>query len=162
MDNEINALLKPSKLWTRSELLKKSCPVPQKPGLYAWYFKEIPPGVPIEDSVNWKGLTFLYLGISPRTSLSQGNIRKRIRYHYRGNAYGSTLRLSLGCLLSKKLGIQLKKYGSGKRKHFGEEEVILSQWMAENAYVTWMVFQKPWTIEDINFTNKPSPQYLRQ
>ena len=41
----------------------------------------------------------------------------RIRYHFRGNAEGSTLRLTLGCLLIKPLGIELRRVGSGKRRH---------------------------------------------
>ncbi|MEU8575440.1 GIY-YIG nuclease family protein [Streptomyces asoensis] len=31
------------------------------------------------------------------------NLRKRVRYHYRGNAAGSTLRFTLGCLLGLEL-----------------------------------------------------------
>ncbi|WP_394816236.1 GIY-YIG nuclease family protein [Streptomyces mooreae] len=42
---------------------------------------------------------------------STQNLRKRVRYHYRGNAAGSTLRLTLGCLL----GLELRRVGSGKR-----------------------------------------------
>ncbi|MEU1194017.1 GIY-YIG nuclease family protein [Streptomyces sp. NPDC005859] len=42
---------------------------------------------------------------------STQNLRKRVRYHYRGNAAGSTLRLTLGCLL----GLDLRRVGSGKR-----------------------------------------------
>jgi hypothetical protein len=35
-----------------------------------------------------------------------------IRYHYTGNASGSTLRLTLGCLLAERLGIQLRRVGA--------------------------------------------------
>ncbi|WP_386143941.1 GIY-YIG nuclease family protein [Streptomyces yanii] len=42
---------------------------------------------------------------------STQNLRTRVRYHYRGNAAGSTLRLTLGCLL----GLELRRVGSGKR-----------------------------------------------
>ena len=47
-------------------------------------------------------------------------MRERIRYHYQGNAEGSTLRLTLGCLLSEELDIELRRVGSGKRMTFAE------------------------------------------
>jgi hypothetical protein len=43
-----------------------------------------------------------YVGIAPRhmrPRVSRQSLRTRIRYHFRGNAAGSTLRLTLGCLL---------------------------------------------------------------
>ncbi|MEV6500759.1 GIY-YIG nuclease family protein [Streptomyces prunicolor] len=61
----------------------------------------------------------LYVGIAPRymaNRTSTQNLRKRVRYHYRGNAAGSTLRLTLGSLL----GLELRRVGSGKRMTFGK------------------------------------------
>ena len=60
-------------------------------------------------------------------------MREGIRYHYQGNAEGSTLRLTLGCLLSEELDIEVRRVGSGKRMTFAEGEGVLSQWMADNA-----------------------------
>ncbi|MFE7860028.1 GIY-YIG nuclease family protein [Streptomyces sp. NPDC057403] len=75
---------------------------------------------------------------------STQNLRKRVRYHYRGNAAGSTLRLTLGCLL----GLELRRVGSGKRMTFGKAgEVTLSQWMADNARVCWIERSEPWDLE---------------
>jgi hypothetical protein len=54
-----------------------------------------------------------------------------------GNASGSTLRLTLGCLLAERLGIQLRRMGSGRRLSFAAGEAKLLAWMADNAYVTW-------------------------
>lgn len=69
--------------------------------------------------------------------------------HMRGNASGSTLRLSLGYLLSEQLGIELRCVGTHNRIHFGKEgESKLSAWLAENAYVTWMVCPEPWLVEE--------------
>ncbi len=77
------------------------------------------------------------------------NFRKRIVYHYRGNAEGSTLRLSLGVLLSKELDIKLGRVGSGKRMTLGPEgEAKLSAWMSRNAYVSWVPHAQPWEPED--------------
>ena len=64
-----------------------------------------------------------------------------------GNAYGSTLRLTLGCLLAERLGIELRRVGSGKRRTFGDGEAKLSAWMGENAFVCWLETKEPWLLE---------------
>ena len=95
----------------------------------------------------------LYAGISPRqpprsgSPSSQQTLRQRLRTHYAGNAEGSTLRKTLGCLLVDELGIQLRRVGSGTRKTFGEREQVLSAWMAENAFVSWVIRELPWEFE---------------
>ena len=127
MEKILSHLLSPTKLWSRSEILHQPSLIPANPGLYAWYFKGIPSRVPTEGCLAWKGSTLLYVGISPSKPTrsdrksSQQNLRKRIRYHLQGNAFGSTLRKSLGCLLSETLGIRLQQVGSsGKQIHFAE------------------------------------------
>lgn len=150
----LTELLSPSILWSRAEILAQPCPVPRQPGVYAWYFKQIPPLVPVADCVTWQGMTLLYVGISPAEpahgseKVSRQTLYNRIRYHYRGNAYGSTLRLTLGCLLMEQLGIRPQRAGSRSKITFGDGENLLSQWMAENAFVTWMVDDQPWIMED--------------
>ena len=78
----------------------------------------MPAGVPAGACVVRDGWTLLYVGISPKASPSNGapasrqTIQSRIRYHYRGNAEGSTLRLTLGVLLAADLGIELRRVGS--------------------------------------------------
>ncbi|MGW9208408.1 GIY-YIG nuclease family protein [Embleya sp. NPDC055664] len=87
------------------------------------------------------------MGIAPRhmaNRTSAQNLRKRVRYHFRGNAAGSTLRLTLGCLL----GLELRRVGSGKRFTFGKTgESTLSTWMAEHARVCWLEHPEPWALE---------------
>jgi hypothetical protein len=74
----------------------------------------------------------LYVGISPKASPKNGKppsrqtLRSRVRYHYCGNAEGSTLRLTLGCLLAEKLCMDLRRVGSGKRRTFFHGERLLS------------------------------------
>ncbi|MCX5557354.1 GIY-YIG nuclease family protein [Streptomyces sp. NBC_00038] len=81
---------------------------------------------------------------------STQNLRKRVRYHYRGNVAGSTLRLTLGCLL----GLELRRVGSGKRMTFGKAgEAALSQWMADNAQVCWVEQDELWALES-QFTSQ--------
>ena len=60
---------------------------------YAWFFRTVPPSVPIEDCDSRDDLTLLYVGISSKNAKSRQNLRKRISCHYLGNAGGSTLSL---------------------------------------------------------------------
>ena len=95
----------------------------------------------------------LYVGIAPReprpsdSRPSSQTVRKRIRNHFRGNASGSTLRLTLGSLMAVELGVQLRRIGKSERLTFGEGEAVLSEWMAEHARVCWYIDPKPWLIE---------------
>jgi hypothetical protein len=140
MASKFDFLLNPDKLYSRAEIFSKPCPVPSKAGVYAWYFKEIPPLVPTEGCNTCQGLTLLYIGISPRGpsksgKQSQQQLRSRIKTHFSRNAYGSTLRLTLGCLLKEKLGIRLHSTENSGRLTFGDGEQMLSLWMTDNAYV---------------------------
>jgi hypothetical protein len=146
-------LLEPAKLWTRSEVLSRPCPVPNAAGVYAWFFRECPDGVPTEGCVRSGDLTLLYVGISPKAPPATGapsrqSLRSRIRYHYRGNAEGSTLRLTLGCLLLHSIGVELRRVGGGRRMTFGVGEQILSDWLDRNARVAWLACDEPWRVEE--------------
>lgn len=146
-------LLEPKRLWSRAECLARDCPVPRVAGVYAWYFREMPPGIPAHDCCRVQGATLLYVGISPQRppgnggSGSRQTLRTRIRNHYRGNAAGSTLRLTLGCLLERELGLRLRRVGNGERCTFGDGERVLSDWMERNALVTWIPAAEPWHVE---------------
>ncbi|MGG6242592.1 GIY-YIG nuclease family protein [Nodosilinea sp. AN01ver1] len=143
------AILYPTRLWSRPEVLARNCPVPGMAGVYAWYFRKVPPGVPIEGCHRVEGATLLYVGISPSKPSSSGQqLKERVRQHYNSNAFGSTLRLTLGCLLANELGIELRRVGSsGKRLTFADGEQALSNWMEANALVTWMETPEPWVLE---------------
>jgi hypothetical protein len=143
-----------ARIYTREEVLSKSRPIPQAPGVYGWWFRKLPADIDTQECEKREGLTLLYTGISPKETPKNGarastqNLRKRIRTHYTGNAAGSTLRLSLGCLLYKELGIDLRRYGSmEKRRHFGTGESYLSGWMHDNALVSWIEDDQPWILE---------------
>ena len=116
-------------------------------------FPRDPGGVPTANCVQHSGATLLYVGISPSAPPANGkrpsrqSLLHRIRYHYRGNAEGSTLRLTLGCLLADQLSIQLRRVGSGKRMTFGPGEAVLSEWMGQNAFVAFHVCERPWELE---------------
>jgi hypothetical protein len=129
-------LLFPDRLYCRSEILSRPSPVPNLPGIYAWYFKNLLDDTMRQTCHTWEGLPLLYIGIASEER-SQ-SLRKRLRYHLKGNAEGSTLRLSLGCLLSDQLGIQLRRIGSGTRMTFTPPgEMKLNQWLDDNAFIAW-------------------------
>jgi GIY-YIG catalytic domain-containing protein len=113
-------------------------------GTYAWYFKQLPAAIDTTRCVSWSQLTLLYVGIFPKAPPASGlagsrqHLRRRLRQHYALNASGSTLRLTLGCLLAEQLGIQLRRVGSGTRLTFAAGEARLSGWMADNAFVCWV------------------------
>jgi hypothetical protein len=154
MEHE-KALLSPAHLYGRQEVLTRPSPIPACPGVYAWYFRKVPPGVPLDGYHSHDGLPLLYVGISPKKPPSNGkspskqSLATRIRYHFIGNAEGSTLRLTLGCLLADQLGIRLTRVGSGRRSTFtnpGEDK--LDKWLEQNALVCWVEDQKPWELEE--------------
>ncbi|MCA9000466.1 MAG: hypothetical protein KDB61_00990, partial [Planctomycetes bacterium] len=108
------------------------------------------------------------VGISPSKPPKNGgkpsknNLRKRIRGHMRGNASNSTLRLSLGCLLGDSLGIQLRRVGKTERIHFAGLEPVLSEWLHENAFVTWVEHPRPWILEEKAIEQLSLPLNLAQ
>ena len=143
----VQYLAKPETLWTREDLSKH--PPPEQPGLYGWYFIEIPgPLGKRKFRCRGKGRvrvgrwlfrkwTLLYIG------RAETSLRERIvDEHFdgvpvRGQAM-STLRLSLGCLLARtdpRLG--LVRYGSDPYSWGRDGEQVLSDWMAKNCRVAW-------------------------
>jgi DNA-binding PadR family transcriptional regulator len=151
----------PGHLYSRAEVLSNPCPVPRAHGVYAFFFKEIPPGVPVDGCLNQEGLTLLYIGISPDKKGSANatqTLQQRVRYHFNGNADGSTLRRSLGILLEKKSGFPLRMVGSGKKMTLTSEgEEWLNRWMQENAFLTWVENENPWDIENELFHARSLP-----
>ena len=168
MTDSYSELLQPAKVWSRAEVLGSNRPVPKAPGIYAWYFQSIPPEVPTDGCVRYGPLILLYVAISPKAPARNGRppskhtLADRITNHYRGNAKGSTLRLTLGCLLSDTLGIQLSRVGRGNRMTFAEGEHTLSAWMGENAFVVWMTHDRPWDVEELLIQQLSLPLNLDQ
>ncbi|WP_069860248.1 GIY-YIG nuclease family protein [Streptomyces malaysiensis] len=133
-------LIRPDPLWSASEVLARPSPIPSAPGVHGWRFDASP-------FCDLPAGQLLYVGIAPRymaTRTSTQNLRKRVRYHFRGNGASSPLRLMLGCLL----GLELRRVRSGRRMTFGKAgEAALDQWTAENARVRWVEHPEPWTAE---------------
>lgn len=166
--NELQTRYLRATLHSRTEVLARSCPVPSVPGFYGWWFRNFPKQLDLSGCVQRCDATLLYAGISPKQPPTNGrspsgqNLRKRIVNHYRGNAEGSTLRLTLGVLLRDELGIQLRRVGSGTRRTFGRAgEAALSSWMSDNAMVSWVVHPEPWIAERNLFKSLNLPLNLR-
>lgn len=138
----------------RMDVLSAPSPLPAAPGVYGWWFRRLPSDLDTERCLVRDGCTLLYTGISPRRPPGNGRppssqtLRDRIRYHYTGNAEGSTLRKTLGSLLAAELGLELRRVGSGNRMTFGVGEQLLSTWMADNALVSWVTDPEPWLLEE--------------
>lgn len=142
----LRALTRTAPLHTRSEVLAHPSPVPREGGVYGWYFRRAPAGVPLDGCVEREGHVLLYLGISPSSLKGRATLRSRIRQHMRGSARRSTLRFTLGCLLADELGITLHpKDANGF--WLAEGEARLSDWLEENAAVAWAAHPRPWEVE---------------
>jgi len=158
-DRGVEALRRPSHLYSRAEILARPSPVPDVPGIYAWYFRTLPGGVDANRCIEVQDRRLLYVGIAPRApGRSKATLRSRLRNHYRGNAEGSTLRLTIGCLL----GLELRRVGQRTVMTFGPAELDLSTWMADNAFVTWIEDPKPWLLESVLIHSIDLPLNLDQ
>ena len=166
LSREAEAFDCPDRLFSRSEILSRPCPIPATAGVYGWWFLRLPTDLDVTGCRIFKGHVLLYTGISPRRPPANGrrpsaqNLRKRIVTHYTGNAEGSTLRKTLGCLLADELGIELRRVGSGSRMTFLAGEQRLSAWMGENARVAWVARPEPWELEDYLIRNLDVPLNL--
>ncbi|MDW3777989.1 hypothetical protein QWU01_14370 [Kluyvera cryocrescens] len=142
----------PEKTYSRAEVMSRPTPVPATNGVYFWWFKEIPGGVPTDGCIENDGYTLLYVGISPDKKgkpSSKANLKTRIKTHYSGNAEGSTLRRTLGVLLAAESHFPLRRVGSGTRTTFTHSgEQWLDRWMEQNAKVHWVAHDEPWVLEE--------------
>ena len=145
---QLQPIVAPSVLHSRHTILSTPSLPPSVPGVYAWFFKDVPGSVPVDGCITKDSLTLLYVGISHdeigKTSSKQ-NLRSRITTHFRGNGKGSTLRRSLGVLLTGLSGFPLRRVDSGRLMtltHNGER--WLDDWMADNAFVCWLEHEAPW------------------
>ena len=150
-------ILYPDKFWNSEELLSFDSPLPEKPGVYAWYFSSYPSAIPIHKVYYYQDLPLLYIGVAPSRPDSKSNLKKRIRQHLRSNAYGSTLRLTLGCLL----GLELRRVSTTRMTFTKSGEQWLSEWLSKNAFVVWQQGDNPWYLEKQILTALSLPLNLR-
>jgi hypothetical protein len=133
--------------------------VPRQPGVYVWFFDDVL-GVPVEGCHVSEHGTALYVGIAT----VKRTLRSRLRNHFRGNASGSTLRLTVGCHLD----LPLRQVGS--RLTFGDQEPVVSEWLALHGSVACVPRREPEQLEHellqsarfpLNIKDNPHP-YARE
>lgn len=164
MNEVIHRLISESSIQSKDEILANAELKQCDRGIYAWFFKELPPQLDERRDRYFKreGKWLLYIGICPSSSESNRVLRDRIRTHFTRNSYGSTLRLSLGCLLSNCLGITLQVIGKSRRRlTFRDGEKKLSRWMENYAFVAWIQHDSPWIVEDDAFKVLDLPLNLK-
>ncbi|HVY60973.1 MAG TPA: hypothetical protein VHF22_04935 [Planctomycetota bacterium] len=149
---DYHPLLAPDRLRTWPQLIARDEP-PKRPGCYAWYFDGLPRDVPTSGCHRVGDRVLAYVGIAPHERRegirpSRATLRSRLAQHFRGNACGSTLRLTLGLLLRDELGLELRRVGRGSRMTFGEGEGPLSRWIDRHARVAFLENAEPWRIEE--------------
>ncbi len=138
----------------RAACIGRGSVVPAARGIYGWWFECGDLSLPTSDCLSCDGRFLLYLGISPDSSTSGGNLRKRIGSHFTNNASGSTLRKSLGTLLAAQSGLPLRRVPASKPgkpnrvtlTHEGEQ--WLDRWLDLSARVAFIEHPEPWTVEE--------------
>jgi hypothetical protein len=125
--------------------------VPDEPGVYAWFFRPVPPRVPWTDCFGRNGYRLLYVGIAPRHRVSgkdrtRRTLRERMKNHLRGSISSSTLRISLAALLKGQKRILTERTPRGSVR-IGEHEDKVTSWMVSSGSVVWLQHSRPWEIE---------------
>lgn len=131
---------------------------PAVAGLYGWWFRAGSLDIPDADYTHSEGFELLYTGISPRRptpngTASKGTIRRRLKAHASSDASRSTLRRTLGTLLTEPLDLTLGIYSG--RAHYGTGEARITHWLHENAMVCWTPATEPWLVEDELLAHTP-------
>lgn len=153
--NQVFKLLKPNFYPLKHLYMQKEL-VPDRPGVYAWYFSHYFQKLfsdklsvfstlhKVEDSqIANKQWTLFYVGIAGKNQ--DRTLRDRIHNeHLKQNSEGSTLRQSLSAMLWEEIGLNPEKQLKTQ-----EEKDILNQWMYDNARVTWIESDAPESIENI-------------
>ncbi|WP_091181073.1 GIY-YIG nuclease family protein [Paramicrobacterium humi] len=119
--------------------------------MYGWWFTPDALPVPHSEYATARGLELLYVGIAPRKpslagTESNSRLRDGLTAHSMKDASRSTLRLSLGVLLSDELGLTLGAYG-GRLNWGPASEEKLTRWMLGHARISWVIDDAPWVIE---------------
>ena len=102
------------------------------------------PGQPV--CVALTRISSQHTGISPSDRAGRSSPQS-LRGRLRKQRPVPHLRRRLGCLLADKLGIELRRVGSGERHTFtnpGERK--LDDWMADHAFVVWIEADEPWAV----------------
>jgi hypothetical protein len=65
-------LLRPLRFHSGADVMRRSSSVPRLPGVYAWFFDELPGAIDASECHSFDGKKLLYVGISPSAPPSSG------------------------------------------------------------------------------------------
>ena len=159
---ERDTLLQPASLLPARAVLDDPALIPDRGGIYAWWFDEEIPSVPLDGTLLHGQYRLLYIGIAPRApsadgSESRSTLRKRIvRNHLGRRIASSTLRRSLAWLLSHSFGLAIKRNAVGKAMMSRDDEERLTHWMRSHAAISLLCHEQAWTIEEDLIANGPA------
>lgn len=134
---------------------------PKQMGVYGWWFEPGCLPTPVLPHPTADGFELLYVGIAPRKpalvgSSSKSQLRARLASHAKKDASRSTLRLTLGLLLSDELGLVAGTHRG--RVNWGPVgEQALTAWMQQHAQISWVVDDAPWIVEGELLESVPLP-----
>jgi len=142
-----DTLLKPCRVWSPAELIADTNKVPLSPGVYGWWFRTPPSGVPLERTIENSFGRLLYIGIAGGRTGNR-TLRDRLKNHLKGPIGSSTLRRTLACLNVEELALEIGRHPtSGRLVMSSVDERKLSEWMAKETRVAWMTCDRPQEIE---------------
>ncbi|WP_421926763.1 GIY-YIG nuclease family protein [Neoaquamicrobium sediminum] len=160
--DERDTLLRPTSLLPARAVLDDPALMPDRGGIYAWWFDEEIPSVPLDNTLTLGSHRLLYIGIAPRAPSADGaesksTLRKRIvRNHLSRRIASSTLRRSLAWLLSHSLELAIGRNGARKAIMSRDDEERLTGWMCSHAAISLLCHEQAWTIEEDLIANGPA------
>ncbi|MBF4622599.1 hypothetical protein ITJ39_15690 [Clavibacter sp. VKM Ac-2542] len=134
---------------------------PKQMGVYGWWFEPGCLPTPVLPHPTADGFELLYVGIAPRKpaaagSSSKSQLRARLASHAKKDASRSTLRLTLGVLLSDELGLTAGMQ-KGRVTWGPVGEQALTAWMQQHARIGWVADDTPWLVEEELLRSVPLP-----
>ncbi|MBN9470666.1 MAG: hypothetical protein J0J10_18020 [Bosea sp.] len=135
------------------EIKRRRADIPMSPGVYAWFF-DTALGFGTEPLFRREGRFLLYAGIGDP-------LRQRLLNHCRNSSGSSTMRRSLGVLLTTELGLQARRYGVRQKLAFERaSELLLTDWLAAHARVVWVPFEQAGELERLLISHYRPPLCL--
>jgi len=131
-----------------ARLLETGELLPAAPGFYCWWSqRDAIAGLPHVPHPLDRGLSLLYVGISPARESSRQTVRSRVLgNHLNGNVGSSTFRFVLAALLIDAL--ELNPYLRGTKVALSaHDNVGLSAWQRQQLLLTSCARERPWEIE---------------
>ncbi len=143
IEQVVKKLTKTGKMYSCEEFFSLPFDILNKPGIYAFYFKDMP-SCALTDKHEVPEDEPLYIGMSDKRTLLE-----RIDEHHDKTAAESTLRFSLGVLFQEEMGFSLRiTSGVPPKFRFCQDgENWISRWINNNALIRFVEYKNPASIE---------------